>query len=602
MFKTSNMRAFGLHVLGLVVFGILYLSTGPDILRSPHSLFADGGDTLIAISLMSWVNQCFATFGCNISDFPIFYPEKGVLFFTEHMIGMAIIYGLFVKLVGEFHYAYNLTIIAFDVANYYSMFLFLRFLRVNYVGAFLAGASFATTPYLLQYLPHIHLHPLFLWPIALMALSKFIETTNARWTYAIAALVAFQLYFAVSLGIMLAFIVVVIFIIGVLSEKFRLVRNFMTNPLYYFIHMGGVILLFYVLVYPLADGYSQIQKQHDFTRALYDSIPYSLDALAIPVHLISKHLFDVAMNLQPPLNIQHLSQAWLIGFTPFAALLMFGLMARLASGSGSSNNIEIDSRLNFWKKTSVISALLTGSLMLGPVLVIAGHATKIPLPYSLFYGTFPGFSAMRVPVRFIIPFSFFLAIILGIVIHTALEYLVSKAPSRRKVLPMIVIMVVLGAFVRDRVAFNYPNGVPATHFKTIPKVYDFIKDRPGSPVLELPLWPPSAPTFAYFYYQMFDWSPRLGGISSFFPASFFRLRDDTANCPSENCFKRISESTAEYLIVHLNHMDEDARKRWDVVAHDFLDFNFVGKIDGALLWSRVNKRDTPLTTLKSPPR
>lgn len=190
MFSRKALVSSGLHLLALLVFSFVYFLTGPEVLRSPHELFADRGDTLIAISLMSWVRHCIGISSCNIPDFPIFFPDKGALFFTEHMIGMSIIYAFYLKILTTPWFAYNLTIITFDFTNFYSLFFLMRFMGIGYIGAFMAGASFSLMPYLMQYLPHIQLHPLFLWPFSLIALIKFFETKRPVWLYAIAMMVA----------------------------------------------------------------------------------------------------------------------------------------------------------------------------------------------------------------------------------------------------------------------------------------------------------------------------------------------------------------------------------------------------------------------------
>lgn len=576
-----------IHLLGIVTFIILFLYTGPDIISEPKVLFSDLGDTLVAISIMSWVSSCILDVVCSISNYPIFYPENGALFFTENMIGISIIYGVLLKLVDQYNYAYNLTIIFLGVANYYSMFVLMRFLGIKYIASIFSGICFAMTPYLIRYVPHIHLHALAFWPLSLIAVNKLIDTKKIEYIYAIAFLLALQLYFGISLGIFLTLIIFIVILVAQFISP-CLLGCFIKRPRNYFGHTLGSALIFMLLVFPLAKGYSNVLKNHDFTRQINDTIAYSLDVLAIPIYLLPKQFINYFANPQVQLNIQHVSEAGLIGITPFVSILSYIVMLKYCKKGNM-----ITKEYAFLPKATLIGALVVGSLMLGPVLIVAGHVTNISLPYSILYNVFPGIKGMRVPVRFIIPFSFFSAIIFGIALNYALNYLASKDASagsgKDKILFVIVITFLIGAFVRDRVSYDYPKGVEAVRLQKIPKVYEYIKAHSNSPVLELPMWPPSETTFIYFYYQLFDNNPRLGGISSYFPVSFLKFQDNMSHCPDELCFNIISESSAQYLIVHLDSMNEKSRNSWLNFQYDINDFHFVGNIDSALLWSRNMK-------------
>ena len=57
-------------------------------------------------------------------------------------------------------------------------------------------------------------------------------------------------------------------------------------------------------------------------------------------------------------------------------------------------------RLQNLKGLFVVILLSSLLLSLGPLLVLLGVNTGIPLPYQIFYYVVPGFQAMRVPARF----------------------------------------------------------------------------------------------------------------------------------------------------------------------------------------------------------
>ena len=76
------------------------------------------------------------------------------------------------------------------------------------------------------------------------------------------------------------------------------------------------------------------------------------------------------------------------------------------------------------------------------------------------------------------------------------------------------------------------------------------------------MWPPSRKTFKHFHYQMQDWNPRLSGISSFFPQSFYALRDQMATCPGHDCFHALKMSKADIFIVRLPALNPKKLNLW----------------------------------------
>lgn len=203
--------------------------------------------------------------------------------------------------------------------------------------------------------------------------------------------------------------------------------------------------------------------------------------------------------------------------------------------------------------------------------MIAGEVKELPSLYQLFYYVVPGFNALRVPVRFVVPLVVNAAIVFGVCLDFLLRILMQAVSNREKLMAFIFASLLIMAFAVDR-SFTYSDRPVAWTNASIPVAYEVVRANPGSPVLELPMWPPSRDTFKYFYYQMQDWNPRLGGISSFFPRSFYELSDQTNNCPDQECLESVAGSEAEVLIVHLESLDLKERSLWkdvDLEEHGF---------------------------------
>jgi hypothetical protein len=107
-----------------------------------------------------------------------------------------------------------------------------------------------------------------------------------------------------------------------------------------------------------------------------------------------------------------------------------------------------------------------------------------------------------------------------------------------------------------------------------------------SPTLELPVWPIKTRNHLNQYYQTFDWNPRLAGISSFFPPTFFELEKNIRFCPNADCLDEINKLPIKILIVNLENLPLDKALAWNAYQKDFMGFKFIGKFDTDLLWLR----------------
>jgi hypothetical protein len=375
------------------------------------------------------------------------------------------------------------------------------------------------------------------------------------------------------LGIFIAFMITsTLVVLGSVNTTFK--HNINLHRLLHIRHSLAGAALAFMLLFPLLWNYGLIAHAYGFTRNLTDTVRYSAEPLALLVNYLPFSLVKLAPN------IQYWSESRFLGWLFPCVVVAFFLNS---GNSGTSNRAP-----RYMLGVSIILMVLFVLLMFGPFLIINGQRTNVPLPYALFYYIFPGFNGMRVPVRFVIPAVFMgsvaIALLLDRVSHrinaegAKPDWIMHKAAR-----PMIFLFLVAG-WGADRI-IKYSDGVYVSSLQPLPAVYNHIEIATEEPLLELPVWPPSV-SIIYFYYSLFDNRPRLAGLSSFFPKSFFTLRDVTDQCPSDNCLRYIESTKTKTLIVHLDKMPAEKAEAWKLQNRDFGSFTYKDTYDSSLLWER----------------
>ncbi|MEZ5316708.1 MAG: hypothetical protein R2752_04850 [Vicinamibacterales bacterium] len=229
-----------------------------------------------------------------------------------------------------------------------------------------------------------------------------------------------------------------------------------------------------------------------------------------------------AMLLRGSLPILVEGRPWRETGPLFTALAVFALAlvalvpaARRALGGGE------DSAFLFYAGAT----LAAGLLALGPVIESAGR----PLgdgPYMWLYRWVPGFDGLRVPARFLMLVSLFLAVIAGYGAAAILRW--RPVAGRVLVAAGAAALLIEGASVPLRT--NLPIPAPGYHLAPrrlavgdeIGPLYERIRTEPGEVVLiEFPFGEPAYETQAVFYAGQHR-RRLVNGYSGFFPEEYLR--------------------------------------------------------------------------------
>jgi hypothetical protein len=206
---------------------------------------------------------------------------------------------------------------------------------------------------------------------------------------------------------------------------------------------------------------------------------------------------------------------------------------------------------------TLFAAFVAVVMSFGPEVHSSGRELHGSGPYGFFYWHVPGYDGLRVPARFAMLATLFLAIAAGF----GAREIEGRVRRGSLVVMLLGVIAVAESFAAPiivngtaAIEGNYANP-PARIFTgdRIPPAYKFLETQPspGTVVVEFPLgeW---AYELSYVYYSTFHWHPLLNGYSGSFPLSYV-LRATTLRRPDETpgaAWETLTESGATLAIVH----------------------------------------------------
>jgi hypothetical protein len=168
-------------LLSLLVYTVITVVFGRDVLAHLGSTIAnDPGDPLLTAAILKW-NATHVPLSDAWYQFPIFYPTRDTLTFSEHLLGLSVISSPIYWLTGNLVVTYNLVLLLTFPLCGMAMYALVYRMTGSAAGAFVAGLAFAFAPYRISQLPHIQMLATFWAPLALLGLHAYIETGRRRW-------------------------------------------------------------------------------------------------------------------------------------------------------------------------------------------------------------------------------------------------------------------------------------------------------------------------------------------------------------------------------------------------------------------------------------
>ena len=482
--------------ISLLVYTVLTIIIGREVLAHLGTAVAnDAGDPLLTAAILKW-NATHVPLTDAWYQFPIFYPTRDTITFSEHLLGLSVIASPIYWLTGNLITTYNLALLLTFPLGAMAMYALILRLTGSAAGAFIAGLAFVFAPYRISQLPHIQMLATFWAPLALLGLHAYLETGRRRWLVLYGAAWALQ---GAANGYTL---VMFSFLVGLWTLWFVVLRR---NWRTLFMIAAATVIAVLPLA-PVLYRYASVHSQFGFVRDYWEIRAFSADIAALlcapqaltfwgwvrvkclpegelfpgvalillsllglagmvirswrsesiqsgrPVTLFRRFLLFVAALYAVVILVLLVWGPFMFALGPLSiqastyrkpiqvVILTLGLALVLSPG------VRAMARQSRLMGFYLLAAVVTWTLALGPMTTYMGDP-GIPGPYQLLM-SLPGVNSLRVPARFWMMAALCLAVLAGLVVA---EFLRGRSRRVASIAVVVIGLAVLSDAWVDRI-------------------------------------------------------------------------------------------------------------------------------------------------------
>lgn len=529
--------------LVLVAGGFLALAlavTYPLVLFLPRGLPNDLGDPLLNTWTLAWVASRIPYGLWGVWDAPIFFPYRGTLAFSEHLIGIALFTAPIQWLSGNPILGYNLAFLGSYVLAGIGMYGLARHFTGRRDAAWLAGLAFAFHPYRVAQFPHLQVLMWGWMPVALWALHHYCATGSRR---ALAGFVGAFVLQALSNGYFFYFLSFAVLVVAAF-ELTRSRRRWRTAI--DLVAAGAAALL---ALAPVMAAYAFVRREYGLRRTFGELVGFSADVASYGA--VTSGLWWWGRRL--PIGRGELE------LFPGLTVLLLALAAFWPSRHAPSRRPGV----------ALYTTMAAGAfvLSLGP----RPHAWGKPLaesgPYEWLWRYLPGFDGLRVPARW----AAIVYLALAVLAALGARRLLAALPRPAGVAATVVLgaMLLVEGYGPLRVVSFRPAPEPAAR-----AAYLWLRDAPPGGVLELPLgawdWGRTlVRELRYQYGTLVHGKPVVNGFSGYESPLRGFLLDSPVLSPPElpAAVEALRTVGVRYLVLHL---DEFEAREWGLAVFQTL--------------------------------
>jgi hypothetical protein len=394
---TSGRRAV---LASALVYVGLTAVMGRRVLESlGSSIVHDAGDPLLNAAILTW-NARHVPWTDAWFQFPIFYPTRDALMFSEHLLGVSVLSTPLYWITRDPLVTYNLTLLLTFPLCALAMYALVQRLTGSAAAAFLAGLAFGFAPYRVAHLPHIQVLAIFWAPLALLGLHAYLETGRRRWLIVFGAAWMLQgaangyflVYFSVVVGLWTAWFVVA-------PRRWRDLAT---------IAVAAVVAALPLV--PIVVRYVRVHSRHGFERGIDEIRTFG---------------GDIASMLCAPRELTFWNWLWLdMVCSPerelFAGLTLSAGLLLLVASLMLSPVVRVSVRRSTATGFYLIAAAVTWILAWGPSPTLLGTQVLYQAPYSWLM-QLPGVTGLRVPARFWMMTVLCLVVAMGVLMADVLK-------------------------------------------------------------------------------------------------------------------------------------------------------------------------------------
>ena len=496
-------RFYSVYALGLVaLFTLLTLGmTYPQVRYLGSAVTFDEGDPLFSAWRLAWVAHQLPRDPQHLFDGNIFYPERGVLAFSDSMLFPAL-------MAAPLHWigvppllVYNIMMIAGFALSGAAMFVLVRSLTRHTGAAFIAGFIFAFLPYRYMHYSHLELQMSFCMPLCLWALHRVIKSGRIADGLLVGLFLALQCLSSWYYGIFLATFMVPVTIALLCGER-------VANPWRSIRALAAGAVLTTILVVPMALPYFAARRTVG-ERPLDEIVLYS----ATPLNYVTAHHRNLLLG--------KLTERW--------ALQERELFMGIA--------VPLIALIGLWPPLSASRIAYALGLIVAFDLSLGFNG----LLYWWFHHYVLPYRGLRVPARMAMVVGFGLAVLAGYGAARILRALDRRGAARAGFAVLLALV-----FVEYRSTLTLKE-IP----NRPPPIYDALPHGPKTILLELPLRQPDIalePTF--MYYSTFFWHNLINGYSGFKPDSYHVLLEKMENFPDKTSIAELRRRGTTHVVMH----------------------------------------------------
>jgi hypothetical protein len=431
------------------------------VARHPASMMASPfGDPLLNAWILAWdadrALHAFRGYWTGLFFFP--YPDT--VAYSEHLLGIALFTAPVQWLTGNVVLSYNLALLGAIAFSAFGAWVLARDVSGRDDAALVAAMAFACAPFRAPHLTHLQVLASGWIPLSLWALSRYLRSARPGW---LAAWTACFVLNALSNGYYLFFACVptaMLLAHHVWTARDRR-RRTLTD-----ITVASAAAIAALL--PVLLAYVRVRREQGLARTGGDNVHFSADVSSFGT--VSDRLWlwgGILPNASPEL-------ALFPGFLVVAIALAAVLARHRPDAVGGSSRLT-SSRLY------LAIALVAMVLCLGPRPDVFGWTSPVPGPYAVFMTLIPGLDGLRVPARLNTIVSLALAVLAALGFARVTGH--ARAPARWGLAMACALGIAAEGWPRPMTLEN----VPSTAMTADRAAYEWLRDRPPGPLLELPV-------------------------------------------------------------------------------------------------------------------
>jgi len=498
--------------------------TYPTIVHPGSRARIDTGDGRFSVWNVAWVAHALVDDPRHMLDANIFHPHRRTLTYSEaNLVAGALAAPAYV-LTRNPVAAHNVAVYIAFVLSFVAMWALVRRLTGAWATALVSATTFTFAPYVSARTAHVQLMMIFVFPVAFLALHRFVElpgiARGAVLGLALATAALANGYFGIYAGLAVG-LGVLWFAVGQRSQR------------RYWLGVAAALVVAAACVAPLLQPYLSLRSEGGARRStsVEELRSYSADARAYLTSPAWAHRWITRVVGQ--------------GREVLFPGVIVTILGAVGIGVGLSRARERRSGGSWSPGGS--RRIVALYVALGGLAAWASFGPDAGL-YSWLDRTLPFMSFMRAPARIGILVVFSLAVLSG--------FALASLPERRRAVTATGLVLLVAAEVA---AAPWPlREVPA-----VPRAYRVLGTLPRGPVVELRFEYRSADLWGQhtrnMFWSMWHWQPMVNGYSDYIPPDFREIMTPINFFPDPASFEIMRARQVRYLLVDWTTYSEEGQ-------------------------------------------